>query len=114
MAEDPNTWGEAELIVNEVLMRTRDPEMCGLSDVRLITDALREAGLLKSPELRDLHRQYAHAVKAFRTQDPDLDEWTDQPIGPAPYLRKVLPAMQYDSHEKAYVPTDSERSDPDT
>jgi hypothetical protein len=44
MAENPATWGEAEEIVDRVLEDYSDPEVCGLSTVRRITDALRDAG----------------------------------------------------------------------
>ncbi len=52
MAENPQTWSEAERIVDRVLtdhaenMRRPDP-LIGLSVVRQITDALRRAGLLR-------------------------------------------------------------------
>ena len=56
MAENPATWGEAERIVNKVLddhftyhhkVITGEAEpLAGLSLIRKITDALREAGLL--------------------------------------------------------------------
>jgi hypothetical protein len=49
--ENPATWGTAERIVSDVLSRhdanMRSPSpVIGLSVVRQITDALREAGLL--------------------------------------------------------------------
>ena len=51
MAENPATWGEAEHVVADALhdhdanMRSPDP-VIGVSVVRRITDALRDAGLL--------------------------------------------------------------------
>jgi hypothetical protein len=55
--ENPATWGEAERVVRHVLdehwknkkLALTDPDkvMTGLSLERKITDALREAGLLK-------------------------------------------------------------------
>ena len=61
MAENPATWGEAERIVNKVLddhftyshkvMAGEAEALAGLSLIRKITDALREAGLLN--DLRD-------------------------------------------------------------
>lgn len=57
--ENPATWGEAERIVQQVLddffanqnKPITDPAkyIAGLSLERKITDALREAGLLKDP-----------------------------------------------------------------
>jgi hypothetical protein len=56
MAENPATWGKAERIVNKVLdehftyshkvIAGEEEPLCGLSLVRKITDALREAELL--------------------------------------------------------------------
>lgn len=52
--ENPVTWGKAEHVVQEALARVRRNEeqphgqrRYGLSVARQITDALREAGLLK-------------------------------------------------------------------
>lgn len=47
--ENPATWGEAERIVHDALRRAekaRQEGRCGLSAVRQVTDALREACLL--------------------------------------------------------------------
>lgn len=51
--ENPATWGEAEHIVNKVLHERQadrqkpiEEQVIGLSLVRQITDALRQAGLL--------------------------------------------------------------------
>jgi hypothetical protein len=58
MAENPATWGQAERIVARVLnaheeneARPPDERVIGLSVVRQVTDALREAGLLISSPL---------------------------------------------------------------
>jgi hypothetical protein len=53
--EDPATWGQAEKIVRKVLRedyasRRQEQPVIGLSLARRITDALREAGLLPSPD----------------------------------------------------------------
>lgn len=60
--ENPSTWGEAERIVQQVLddffanqkKRVTDPTkiMIGRSLPRHVTDALREAGLLKEEEVQ--------------------------------------------------------------
>lgn len=48
MAENPESWGPAERVVDQVLTdhAQRDPQLCGLSLMRRITDALRDAELL--------------------------------------------------------------------
>lgn len=49
MAENPASWGEAEKVVSKALDEAAEAFLqhtCGLSTVRRITDALREAGLL--------------------------------------------------------------------
>ena len=51
MAEEPATWGPAEHVVSKALDEAHAAhaaEICGLSTVRRVTDALREAGLLPS------------------------------------------------------------------
>ncbi len=55
--ENPATWGKAEKRISEVhqawlenLHRPADERVAGLSLYRQITDALREAGLLKEGE----------------------------------------------------------------
>jgi len=48
--ENPATWGRAERVVDEALRKHAEmmaKHYCGLSDVRMVTDALRAAGLLK-------------------------------------------------------------------
>lgn len=48
--ENPATWGPAEKVVSRILAEQDDVEsqfLCGLSLARRITDALREAGLLR-------------------------------------------------------------------
>jgi len=50
MVENPATWGKAEQVVAEALEQAEESRrqmMCGLSEVRQITDALRREGLLK-------------------------------------------------------------------
>lgn len=47
--ENPDTWGEAERVVDreyERWWRDRENFVCGLSLARRVTDALRDAGLL--------------------------------------------------------------------
>lgn len=47
--ENPQNWGRAERIVNDAMGRVhqnRKEMRCGYSDVMIITNALREAGLL--------------------------------------------------------------------
>ena len=49
--ENPQTWGRAEQIVEEAIEKFEDDiadGIFGYSQVRHITDALREAGLLRS------------------------------------------------------------------
>lgn len=49
MAEDPNTWGPVERVVDQVLtdhFNELDAEICGHSLPRRIADALRAAGLI--------------------------------------------------------------------
>jgi len=50
--ENPATWGKAERVVDKAIKDHQAawderPPRIGLSQVRCITDALREAGLLK-------------------------------------------------------------------
>lgn len=48
--ENPATWGKAEKIVAEAIAKHHEllaKHYCGLSEVRMITDALRAACLLK-------------------------------------------------------------------
>jgi hypothetical protein len=48
--ENPATWGRAEHVVSQAMDEAEDDlqqQVCGLSVVRQITDALRAAGLLK-------------------------------------------------------------------
>jgi len=50
--ENPATWGEAEKVIHDVMMKDHyakqeEPGLCGLSLPRQIADALRKAGLLK-------------------------------------------------------------------
>ena len=48
--ENPATWTEVEHVVNRALMQHKSDRangVIGLSSVRMITDALRRAGLLK-------------------------------------------------------------------
>jgi hypothetical protein len=50
LMENPATWGPAEKVVDDAYerwFRLRSQGYCGLSLARQITDALREAGLLK-------------------------------------------------------------------
>lgn len=47
--EDPHSWGPAERVVNDAMARAhvaRKEMRCGYSEVMIITNALREAGLL--------------------------------------------------------------------
>lgn len=50
--ENPATWGEAEHIVNKTINAffARDLDICGLSLEKQITDALRQAELLKDKD----------------------------------------------------------------
>jgi hypothetical protein len=51
--ENPATWGPAEKVVDEAHAKwydARERGIIGLSLARTITDALREAGLLKDAE----------------------------------------------------------------
>ncbi len=71
--ENPATWGEAELIISEVLddhdRVQRGPEpLCGFSVEKLIADALRKAGLLKE-EVRDVEAEDPAEKKAKPTFD---------------------------------------------
>lgn len=48
--ENPATWGPVEKVIHETIKRHRDNHLAGtvgLSRVRMIADALREAGLIK-------------------------------------------------------------------
>lgn len=50
--ENPDTWGPAERVVAQALQEVEDRKKefyAGLSTVRVITDALRKAGLLIEP-----------------------------------------------------------------
>jgi hypothetical protein len=71
MAENPDTWGEAERVVADALEeadRNHFDEVCGLSAVRVVTDALRKADLLVSEQLQ----ARAQAADAYAQQNKDV------------------------------------------
>ena len=78
--ENPATWGTAEKIVSKVLSETDNilPEfICGLSLERRITDALREAGLLKEGNEEEGEEDSRAAdnqadLPAGRPQEPEV------------------------------------------
>lgn len=56
MAENPMTWGKLEHAIDGALTvawAQKMAGMVGLSDVRIIADALRDAGLVKEDEEDD-------------------------------------------------------------
>jgi hypothetical protein len=62
--ENPATWGAAERIVHEVIMKHFSAErirggFCGLSLERQITDALREAGQIQASTPPDFYDDLA-------------------------------------------------------